>query len=80
MQILRIKYFLEEISTGVYPEQIYIDGPEHVRQAADYINITDKNVLVIGTQYPWIEAILLDRKPRMGVTVEYSKITRLFKL
>ena len=35
-------------------------------QAADYMNITDKRVLVIGTETPWLEAVLLQRRPRYG--------------
>ena len=35
-------------------------------QAADYMNITDKRVLVIGTETPWLEAVLLQRNPRYG--------------
>jgi hypothetical protein len=33
----------------------------HLLQAADYINITGTTVLVIGTQRPWLEAILLTK-------------------
>jgi hypothetical protein len=30
-------------------------------QAADYVNIAGKTVLVIGTQRPWLEAILITK-------------------
>jgi len=47
-----------------------------VSQAADYMNITDKRVLVIGTETPWLEAVLLQRNPRIGITVEYGDLER----
>ena len=30
-----------------------------VSQAADFVGVKGKTVLVIGTQHPWLEAILL---------------------
>ena len=35
-----------------------------VSQAADYMNITGKRVLVIGTESPWLEEVLLEKKPK----------------
>ena len=71
---------------------LYPDGPRLVAEAADKMNITGKMVLVIGTEVPWVETILLQRKPRSGklnksywlrcflfrkgVTVEYMKMKR----
>jgi len=43
-----------------------------VDEAADYLNVTNKTVLVIGTQVPWLEAILLSKRPKKIVTVEYG--------
>ena len=42
----------------------YWDAPEMVSQAADYMNITGKRVLVIGTESPWLEAVLLQKRPK----------------
>ena len=42
----------------------YPDAARLVAEAADKMNITNKTVLVIGTEVPWIETILLQRKPR----------------
>merc|ERR1719422_1756429 len=42
-------------------------------EAADVINIEGKNVLVIGTQWPWAEAILLTKNPKKIVTLEYGQ-------
>ena len=42
----------------------YLDSVRLVAEAADKMNITNKTVLVIGTEVPWIETILLQRKPR----------------
>ena len=36
------------------------------------MNITDKRVLVIGTETPWLEAVLLQRNPRYGGKVIVS--------
>ena len=46
-------------------------------QAADFVNVTDKTVLVIGTQNPWLEAVLLTMKPKKIVTLEYGYFIRL---
>ena len=46
------------------PFSPYWDAPELVSQAADHMNITGKRVLVIGTQTPWLEAVLLQKKPK----------------
>ena len=45
-------------------------------KAADFINVTGKKVLVIGTQHPWVEAILLTKKPQKIVTLEYGHFVR----
>ena len=49
---------------------------DYLLQAADVINVTNKNILVIGTQVPWVEAILLTKKPRKIVTLEYGQFIR----
>ena len=48
----------------VFPFCPYTEAPQLVSQAADYLNITGKRVLVIGTETPWLEAVLLQRRPR----------------
>ena len=48
--------------------------PQH--KAADFINVTGKKVLVIGSQAPWVEAILLTKNPEKIVTVEYGHFKR----
>ena len=49
-------------------------------QAANYVDVADKTILVIGTQDPWLEAVLLTKKPKKVVTVEYGYFIRLEKL
>ena len=56
---------------GVYPE-----APDLFLRAMDLMNITEKNVLVIGTQIPWLEAILHFRNPKLGVTVDFKSRER----
>ena len=41
------------------------------------MNVTDKTVLVLGTQKPWVEAVLLTMKPKKIVTLEYGYFIRL---
>lgn len=50
----------------------YPGSADLVAEAADYINVTDKTILVIGTQIPWLEAILLTKRPRKIITLEYG--------
>lgn len=38
-------------------------------------HITDKNVLVVGTQRPWAEAMLVNRGARKVTTAEYNYLT-----
>ena len=45
-------------------------------QAADYINVTGKTILVVGTQDPWLEAVLLSKNPKKVVTLEYGYFIR----
>jgi len=54
------------------PNDTYINGSSRVAAAAEYVNVTDKTILVMGTQEPWLEAVLLTMKPRKIVTLEYG--------
>ena len=54
--------FSDHIANG--KEFGYPDAWRLVGEAADKMNITGKTVLVIGTEVPWLETILLQRKPR----------------
>ena len=49
----------------------------------NHMNVKGKNVLVIGTQLPWIEAILLEMGVRhitiLGIKVNHLNITLLAK-
>ena len=47
-----------------------------IPQAADYVNVTGKTILVLGTQNPWVEAVLLSKKPAKIVTLEYGYFIR----
>ena len=65
-----------QLSEGASVPGVYRDGPEHVAEAADEVGIAGKDVLVIGTQHPWLEAVLYTRRPRTLVTVDYTPIKR----
>ena len=54
----------------------YHDSASLVAEAADIVNVTDKTVLVIGTQSPWLEAVVLSKHPRKVVTLEYGHFIR----
>ena len=54
----------------------YHDSATLVSEAADVVNVTDKTVLVIGTQNPWLEAVILSKYPRKVVTLEYGHFIR----
>ena len=45
-------------------------------QAASHLNITDKNILIIGTSSPWIEALLMTQTPGHVTTVDYNLFER----
>ena len=51
----------EKLSMG---HSTYKESSSLISQAADYMDIRDKNVLVIGTEVPWMETLLLQRRPR----------------
>ena len=51
----------EKLSKG---HNKYKESASLIRQAADYMDIENKNVLVIGTEVPWVETLLLERRPR----------------
>jgi len=50
----------------------YVGASEKTYEAANVVNVTGKNVLVIGSQSPWLEAVLLSRNAKKVVTVEYG--------
>jgi len=50
----------------------YWNASNIVSAAADYINVTGLTVLVVGTQDPWLEAVLLSKNPKKVVTLEYG--------
>merc|ERR1712106_186146 len=54
------------------PIDTYQNGSNFVSAAADYINVTGLTILVIGTQNPWVEAVLLTKNPKKVVTLEYG--------
>lgn len=57
---------------GGSPNDTYKNGSSLVAAAAEYVNVTDKTILVMGTQDPWLEAVLLAMKPRKIITLEYG--------
>merc|ERR1712227_6206 len=62
-----IQPWLNNTDVGAYP-----GAGKLVEEVADIINVTGKTILVIGTQIPWIEIILLIKNPKKIVTLEYG--------
>merc|ERR1712013_255556 len=66
-----VESFIKAFTDGK-PQDTYKNGSNLVAAAADHINVTGKTVLVIGTQKPWLEAVLLSKKPKKVVSLEYG--------
>jgi len=54
------------------PVDSYGNGSNLVAAAADFVDVAGKTILVMGTQDPWLEAVLLSKKPKKIVTLEYG--------
>lgn len=65
----------EAITSGAYAK--YPEAVSLVSQAADQLDITGKTVLVIGSEAPWVETILLMRKIQ---DICYKMGTEIFKI
>jgi len=57
---------------GGTPRDNYGGGSAHINLAAEHIGVKGKAVLVIGTQNPWLEAVLLSKMPKLVMTLEYG--------
>jgi len=51
----------------------YMGASEQIDLAAAQVDIAGKRILVIGSQWPWLEFVLLAREPKEIVTLEYGK-------
>ena len=59
LHVLNVSDYIDKGGEFGYP-----DVARLVAEAADRMNIRNKTVLVIGTEMPWMETVLLQRKPR----------------
>ena len=57
-------------SIGPYGKQMVLDIDKYLKD----MKVEGKDVLVIGTQIPWIELIAVVNKAKTVTTVEYQKI------
>ncbi|XP_023331501.1 uncharacterized protein LOC111703704 [Eurytemora carolleeae] len=57
---------------GGTPLDNYESGSKLVNQSLSQIDVKNKSVLVIGTQNPWVEAIVLTKNPGLVMTLEYG--------
>merc|ERR1712106_74759 len=51
---------------------------EQIDEAAAVIDVSEKNILVIGTVEPWLEAVLLSRGAKKVLTLEYGNYVSQF--
>jgi len=66
-------YISQFLSTGGLPiDGSYAGASQLVNEAAEFVNVSGKTILVIGSQDPWLEAVLLSRNASKIVTVEYG--------
>lgn len=66
-----VQSFIDAFLAG-QPRDNYGDGSNMINKAADAIGVEGKTVLVIGTQQPWVEAVLLTKNPKFVMTLEYG--------
>jgi len=58
---------------ALHPADFYYPGcTKLIEEAAEVINVTGKTVLVIGSQTPWLEAVLIHRNVSKVITLEYG--------
>jgi len=55
-----------------YANEAYSGASLLIDEAAEFINVTGKTVLVIGSQSPWLEAVLISRNVHKVITLEYG--------
>lgn len=53
-------------------EDSYEFASREVDEAAAQVGVRGKRILVIGSQTPWLEVVLLARKPKQILTLEYG--------
>ena len=68
------RFTLENIRKGIHGRESYINGAKlHLHAFEKYIDsIKNKKVAIIGSQYPWIEAILVNCGAKEVTTIEYN--------
>ena len=66
-----IRMFEEHRLHGPYGQPVVEDINRHVTKV---VNVKDKHVLVIGSQMPWVETILLMANAKRITTLDYLKI------
>jgi hypothetical protein len=66
------RFTFENITTKKHGKESYIDGSLFHVQAFTKYSLRGKNVAVIGSQSPWIEAILVNAGAKTVTTVEYN--------
>lgn len=67
-----VQAYIDAWTSGV-PKDNYGGASEMINKAAETIGLQGKTILVIGTQQPWLEAVLLTKGPARVVTLEYGK-------
>jgi len=67
-----VEQYVARARAGRPYDPSYPGAANLVAEAAGEVNVTGRRVLVIGSQTPWVEAVLLMKGARQVVTLEYG--------
>jgi len=67
-----VQSYVDAYKNG-YPYDSYNGASVDVGKAIEGLSLEGANILVIGTQQPWLEAIILTKSPKYVLTLEYGK-------
>eukprot|EP00182_Erythrolobus_australicus_P007202 CAMPEP_0185834130 /NCGR_PEP_ID=MMETSP1353-20130828/4468_1 /TAXON_ID=1077150 /ORGANISM="Erythrolobus australicus, Strain CCMP3124" /LENGTH=390 /DNA_ID=CAMNT_0028532507 /DNA_START=96 /DNA_END=1268 /DNA_ORIENTATION=+ len=69
-----IMHYREMAKAGTLAGSYNVDTTNAMRAALDKIPVPGSRALVVGSERPWIESLLLNRDAREVLTLEYGKI------
>eukprot|EP00090_Calanus_glacialis_P038258 TRINITY_DN6683_c0_g1_i4.p1 TRINITY_DN6683_c0_g1~~TRINITY_DN6683_c0_g1_i4.p1 ORF type:complete len:640 (-),score=138.81 TRINITY_DN6683_c0_g1_i4:103-2022(-) len=75
-RVVDVQWWIDQWENGTH---ITSEGTsELIDEAAAIIDVSNKNILVIGTVEPWLEAVLFSRGAKKVVTLEYGNYVSHF--
>ncbi|XP_023324546.1 uncharacterized protein LOC111698435 isoform X2 [Eurytemora carolleeae] len=66
-----IQKYIDSFLAGT-PLDNYSSGSTLINQGLEQIDVKNKSILIIGTQNPWVEAVVLSKDPSLVMTLEYG--------